>query len=466
VRQPTLRAAFGSDELIIDSFAGGGGASHGIQLALGRSPDIAINHDATAIRMHELNHPETRHFRENIWRVDPREACGSRPIGLAWFSPDCRHFSRAKGGAPVKKEIRGLAWTVTRWARAVKPRVICLENVEAFADWGPVVDGRPCPKRRGKTFRAWLSQLRGCGYEVDYRELVAADYGAPTTRNRLYLVARCDDQPIIWPEATHGAGRPLAWRAAHEVIDWSLPAQSVFERKRPLVEATMKRLANGVHRFVCGAAEPFIVRHGHFSNVTGEGDTFRGQPLTRPLSTICATNDRHLVLPFVAKHYGGPNGQQTPGLDVRQPLSTVTAVDHHALVAAFVTKFYGTSTGSDLRLPMPTVTGQGNHLAEVRALLSRYPAAKATPAQRSLFAVPERELGSVRIGGERYDVTDLLMRMLSPRELFRAQGFPDSYRIDGFTQEAQIRLCGNSVVPAVARAIVAANLLGERAVAA
>jgi DNA (cytosine-5)-methyltransferase 1 len=458
---------FDSNALIVDSFAGGGGASLGIQQALGRPVDIAINHSADAIRMHELNHPETRHYREDIWKVDPREACGSRPVGLAWFSPDCRHFSRAKGSAPVKKEIRGLAWVVTRWAKAVKPRIICLENVGDFATWGPLVDGRPCPERRGKTFRAWLSQLRNCGYEIEHRELVAADYGAPTSRKRLYLIARSDGQPIIWPEQTHGDGRPISWRAAHEIIDWSLPARSVFERTKPLVDATMKRLATGVRRFVIGAREPFIVRHGHFSNITGEGDSFRGQPLTRPLATVCATNDKHLVIPFVAKHYGGPNGQQTPGLDLRNPLSTVTAVDHHALVAAFVTKFYGTSVGSRLDRPLPTVTGQGQHLAEVRALLRRFGApAPARGGQQSLFATPPREIGSLMLKGERWDVTDLLMRMLAPRELFRAQGFDDSYRIDGFTQEAQIRLCGNSVCPPVARAIVRANVYGERAVAA
>lgn len=251
-RRPQVRASFAlPGELVVDNFAGGGGASSGIEAALGRPVDIAINHDAEAIAMHRINHPETRHFCENIWEVDPRVACGSRPVGLAWFSPDCTHFSRAKGQQPVKKEIRGLAWVVIRWAKTVRPRMIVLENVEEFQTWGPLRDGRPDPGHAGRTFRQWLGKLRGLGYTIEFRTLVAADFGAPTTRKRLYLIARRDDSAPIWPDATHGKGRRLGWRPAADVIDWSLPCPSIFERSRPLadaerrtreIEATLARL--------------------------------------------------------------------------------------------------------------------------------------------------------------------------------------------------------------------------------
>ncbi len=510
VRPPQLRASFESSDLIVDSFAGGGGASTGIEWALGRSPDIAINHDAQAIRMHGLNHPGTKHFQEDIWAVDPKEACGSNPVALLWASPDCRHFSRAKGTAPVKKEIRGLAWVVTRWAKAVRPRVIVLENVEEFQTWGPLLaDGRPDRSRGGRTFRAWLAQLRNCGYEVQFRTLVAADFGAPTTRKRLYLIARCDGQPIIWPEATHGKGREFSWRPAYEIIDWAQPCPSIFERRRPLAEATLMRIAKGCDRYVFGNAdpfivplthqgdsrvhnireplrtvtgahrgelalcEPFVVRHGHYSTITGAGlregcgaGTFRGQRLSQPLATVCATNDKNLIAPIITKHYGGVVGHR-----VDKTLGTVTSRDHHSLTAGFFTKFYGTSIGASMQVPLPTVTANnkgGGHIAEVRAFLLRYNGTGVgADVQLPLPTITTKpRFGLVTVEGEDYALSDIGMRMLIPRELYRAQGFPDTYVIDGFTKEAQIRLCGNSVSPNVAKAIVAANLLGERAVAA
>jgi DNA (cytosine-5)-methyltransferase 1 len=268
-------------ELIIDSFAGGGGASTGITAALGRSPDYAINHDREALAMHAANHPETIHLSKNIWQVDPMEVVGRRPVGLAWFSPDCKHFSKAKGGRPVKREIRDLAWTVVLWAKRVRPRVILLENVEEFADWGPLVitdegQWRPCPERRGATFKRWVGELRRLGYRVEWRELRACDYGAPTIRKRLFLIARRDGKKIIWPTPTHAApndrdviaGRKLPWRTAAEIIDWSLPCHSIFLTRaegravgvnRPLAEATMTRIAKGVKRYVLDAAQPFVI---------------------------------------------------------------------------------------------------------------------------------------------------------------------------------------------------------------
>lgn len=515
-RPPVLRASysFGS-ELVVDNFAGGGGASTGIEVALGRAPDIAINHSPEAIAMHRANHPDTRHYCEDIWQVDPLEACGNRPVGLAWFSPDCTHFSRAKGTQPLKKEIRGLAWVVIRWARAVRPRVIMLENVEEFQTWGPLDEnGRPERTGVGKTFEEWLRALTSLGYTVEFRSLVAADYGTPTTRRRLFLIARRDGSPIIWPSATHGSRKPIPWRPAAEIIDWSLPVRSIFNRPRPLAEATLKRIARGIQRYVLATShpfivplthqgdarthsvleplrtvtaanrgelalvEPYIVRHGHYSTLTGAGleegcgaGTFRGQSLKMPLGTVCATNDKHIVCPIVTKHYGGVVGHE-----VARPLGTVTSRDHHALSAAFLTKFYGTSIGSPVQQPLPTVTGGGQHLAQVHAFLVKYYGAGGHDSAQQVLeplhtVTAKARFGLVTIRGEQYRLVDIGMRMLDPRELFAAQGFAPGYVIapdhrgKPLTKTAQIALAGNSVCPQVAQALVAANMVGvqERA---
>lgn len=493
-------------ELIIDNFAGGGGASLGIELALGRGPDIAINHDREAIAMHLANHPNTRHFCEDVWQVDPLEATAGRPVGLAWFSPDCKHFSKAKGGKPVEKKIRGLAWVVIRWAAKVKPRVIILENVEEFQEWGPLLkDGSPCPVRKGHTFRRWKKQLENLGYQVECRELRACDYGAPTIRKRLFIIARCDGRPIIWPAPTHGAGR-LPYRTAAECIDWSLPCPSIFECKRPLAEATMRRIAKGIFRYVINAKEPFIVTCNHGK----EG--FRGQGVNEPMKTITASRDAHgLIVPtLIQTGYGERPGQspRVPGLD--KPLGTVVASGQkHALVAAFLAqhntgmtghdarkplstitargtqqqlvtshlvKLYGTCRdGQDNRQPMPTVRAEGTHVGEVRAFLVKYYGTDQDPQLREpLHTVTTKDrFGLVTVQGEDYYIADIGMRMLQPRELYRAQGFPDSYRIDievngkPLTKTAQVRMCGNSVCPPIAKAIVEANLLAsEQEVAA
>lgn len=513
-RQPVLRAFRAlPGELVVDSFAGGGGASTGIEAAIGRPVDIAINHSPEAIAMHKVNHPETKHFCQDIFEVDPREACGGRPVGLAWFSPTCTHFSKAKGSVPLSNKIRSLAWVVVQWAKAVKPRVIILENVEEFQTWGPLGDdGRPDPNRMGETFREWLGALSALGYALEFKCLVAADYGTPTSRRRLFLVARRDGWPVVWPNATHGAGRGESWRPAAEIIDWSLPCPSIFDRKRPLAEATQRRIARGIERYVVGAAkpfiiplthgyrgdgssdsrvhgidqpmrtitganrgeyalaQPFIVRHGHYSHKTGAGlrlgcgaGIFRGQRLEDPLATVCGTNDKHLVVPVVTKHYGRQIGH-----DVRKTLGTVTARDHHALTAAFLTKFYGTSTGSDVRAPVPTVTASGKgggHIAEVRAFLLKYYGAEGRPSAQSLkdplhTVTTKARFGLVTIAGEDYQIVDIGMRMLQPHELFAAQGFPDDYEIapeyqgKPLTKTAQIKLAGNSVCPQVAKALV------------
>jgi DNA (cytosine-5)-methyltransferase 1 len=385
-----------------------------------------------------------------VWNVDPVEACGGRPVGLAWFSPDCKHFSKAAGNAPKSKRVRGLAWVVTRWAREVKPRVIMLENVEEFETWGPL-DERGRPKTgaqknkkgrpfQGLTFRRWVSTLRRLGYVVEWRPMSACDYGAPTTRRRLFIIARCDGRPIVWPGETHGPGTSKEWRTAAEIIDWSLPCRSIFDpERRPLAANTLARIADGIQRYVVDAAEPFIVRNGHY--FANRATTFRGQGLTRPLATVCATNDKNLVLPylrkpggrtastqplvaaFMAKHYTGVVGH-----GLRRPIGTVTAKDHHSLVTAFLVKFYRNRQLQSATQPLHTVT-------------------------------PTARFGLVEVRGVRYEIADIGMRMLSPRELFNAQGFPGSYDIDCVsTQTAQIKLAGNSVCPPVSRTLVAANL--------
>lgn len=508
-RVPTLRIA--TEDLIVDSFAGGGGASLGIEWALGRSPDLAINHDAEAIAMHAVNHPATKHVVGDVWDVDPKRAVGNKRVALAWFSPDCKHFSKAKGGKPVEKKVRGLAWVVIRWARAVKPRVIILENVEEFADWGPLrEDNRPDPARRGLTFRRWLGQLKACGYEVETRELRACDFGAPTIRKRLFVIARCDGLPIVWPEPTHGTPA-VPHRTAAECIEWSLSCPSIFEPARPLADNTLRRIARGVWRFVVGAKEPFIipVTHAGDARVHGLSEPFRtitaaqrgelafvsptliqtgwgerpGQVprvpgLHKPLGTVTATRGpKHaLVAAFLAKHYSErPTGGWNGGSAMSSPFGAVTVRDHHSVVATHLLKLRGTCRdGQQLALPFPTVCARGQHLAEVRTFLTRYAeAARCEPHGRSAWAGTETATpGRVTIDGEHFEVADIGMRMLVPRELFRAQGFPDSYVIDPvvdgepLTKTAQVRMCGNSVSPVIAASLVAAQFGVERQVAA
>ena len=347
-------------EIIVDNFAGGGGASTGIELATGRSVDIAINHDVNAVAMHTTNHPETLHYCESVFDIDPVSATAGRPVGLAWFSPDCRHFSKAKGSKPVEKEIRGLAWIVIRWALAVRPRVMMLENVEEFKTWGPLLAGemRPDPDRAGETFKEFIGMLStgvpadhpalqecceflqlapdseqvqrlvaGLGYEVDYRELRACDFGAPTIRKRFFMVMRRDGQPIAWPEATHAdpkspavqAGKLAPWRTAAECIDWSIGAPSIFGRKKPLAENTLKRIARGIQRFVLDNPTPFIVKCNH-TTTKGKYDCFRGQSLQEPLQTITKTHGYAVAVPHLTKFRTGATGQE-----LTDPVPTVTA---------------------------------------------------------------------------------------------------------------------------------------------
>lgn len=422
-------------EIIVDNFAGGGGASTGIEMATGRSVDIAINHDPEAIRMHKANHPSTRHYCESVWDVDPLEICQGHPVGLAWFSPDCKHFSKAKGGKPKDKTIRGLAWVACRWAGLVRPRVIMLENVEEFKGWGPLNRRhRLIKSKAGQTYRKFVAQLQKLGYEVQTRELVAADYGAPTMRKRLFLIARCDGMPIVWPEPTHGpadsdkvkAGKLKAYVGAHTQIDFSLPCPSIFDSAeeirekygiravRPLAENTMRRIYRGLQKFILDNPEPFIVSADHGGGITA-----------MPALIQYHSETAH-------SEVRGQQGQSI-GQAPDQPLGTLTQVNHFAEVRAFLIKYYGQGTGQKITEPLDTITGNDR-------------------------------FGLVTVQGVDYQIVDIGLRMLEPDELYRAQGFPKTYVIDHdcdgkpISRTEQVKRCGNAVPPPFARALVRANL--------
>jgi len=406
-------------EIIVDNFAGGGGASTGIELATGRSVDIAINHDENAVAMHTTNHPDTLHYCESVFDVNPMAATAGRPVGLAWFSPDCRHFSKAKGSKPVEKEIRGLAWIVIRWALAVRPRVMMLENVEEFKTWGPLLaaEMRPDPTRAGETFEAFCGMLScgvpaghpalaecceflgiaadgeqaqqlvaGLGYSVDHRELRACDYGAPTIRKRFFMVMRCDGVPVTWPEPTHGDpkspavqnGKLNAWRTAAECIDWSIPAPSIFDRKKPLAENTLKRIARGIQRFVIDNASPFIVKCNHTSNRTSY-DCFRGQALSDPLQTITKTHGYAIARPVMTPLFAGTGGSefQMRPRPVNKPFFTLLTQNRTNVIAPvlapLIARQFGASVGHRADEPSATITAGGGGKSQlVSACLAKH----------------------------------------------------------------------------------------------
>ena len=541
-----------TSEIIVDNFAGGGGASTGIEIATGRLVALAVNHDPAAILMHRTNHPYTEHFQASVWDIDPKAVCRGRPVGLAWFSPDCKHFSKAKGAALVDRKIRGLAWITLRWAATVRPRVIILENVEEFQTWGPVRKGKPVKKLAGTTFRKFIRQLEALGYTVEYRELIAADYGAPTSRKRFYLVARCDGRPIVWPEPTHsktGANGLPKWRSAAEIIDWSLPCPSVFASKaeimdryglkavRPLAKNTMRRVIRGVDKFTVRSGRPCIVEcnhagAGHIADVqepyktitakhtggivapsliqyhTEQTEHVRASGLGTPINTVDASNrygltcanlveyytggrpldvaepmhtvtshDREAVVAaHIAKYYGGVVGEK-----VGEPLPTVTAIDHNAVCAAHVVKFKGDNVGTPPSEPLQTVTASAGkeracsggtfavckaYLAKMRSGddLGHWPEIRALLNEYCGYALAEDDVLLLEIGGALYYIADIGLRMLSPRELYNAMGFPPDYIIDRdyegneYKKSAQVARCGNAVCPPVASALVRANL--------
>lgn len=576
-------------ELIVDNFAGGGGASTGIEMATGYSVDIAINHDPEAIRMHKANHPNTKHYCEDVWQVDPVKACNGHPVGLAWFSPDCKHFSKAKGGKPKDKFIRGLAWVACRWAGLVRPRVIMLENVEEFKTWGPLNRGHhPIKAKQGKTFEKFVQQLTDLGYEVQFKELVAADYGAPTMRKRFFMIARCDGKPIVWPEPTHApmdsesvkAGLLKPYVGAYTQLDFSLPCPSIFDTAeeikekygiravRPLAPKTMERIARGLKKFVIDNAEPFIVQVNHsgaksdycksanepLSTVTGKHgfgivepymvqigqtgftadrskdvreplttivsknehclvevktapfmgtnttnhpggsceepihtittgnqqclisptliqyhsetskDEVRGQEITDPIMTVDSSNRYGLVTSFLHKYYDGD--YKGAGESMENPLPTVTSWDHNSVVTANLIQMNNHCDGRDVRDPIPTITAGDGHFGEVRAFLIKYygqGTGQDIKAPLDTVTAQDR-FGLVTINGTDYQIVDIGLRMLEPRELYGCQGFPADYIIDHdytgktYPRSEQVRRCGNAVCPPIPAALVRANL--------
>lgn len=543
-------------ELIVDNFAGGGGASTGIEMATGISVDIAINHDPEAIKMHKANHPSTKHYCESVWDVDPVEACDGHPVALAWFSPDCKHFSKAKGGKPKDKNIRGLAWVALRWAGLVRPRVIMLENVEEFKTWGPLNRShRPIKAKQGVTFNKFISQLWKLGYNVQFRELVAADYGAPTMRKRFFLIARCDGKPIVWPDPTHGpadseavkAGLLKPYLGAYTQLDFSLPCPSIFDTaeeikekyginaKRPLAPKTMERIARGLKKFVIDNAEPFIVQVNHsgaksdycksanepLSTVTGKhgfgvvepyivpigygerkgqeprihdieeplptivgsgkhylcepymvqirqtGFTAdRSKDVREPLTTIVSKNEHCLISPTLIQYHGETSENEVRGQAIENPIMTVDGSNRYGLVTSFLSKFYGTSTGQSIKEPLHTITAGDGHFGEVRAFLIKYYGdATGQDIKNPLDTVTTKDrFGLVTIEGVDYQIVDIGLRMLEPRELYGCQGFPDDYIIDHdyegkeYPRSEQVRRCGNAVCPPIPAALVKANL--------
>lgn len=474
-------------EIIVDNFAGGGGASTGIEMATGRSVDIAINHDVNAIAMHQTNHPDTLHYCESVFDVNPVAATSGKPVGLAWFSPDCRHFSKAKGAKPVEKAIRGLAWIVLRWALDVDPRVMMLENVEEFKTWGPLLAGemRPDPACVGETFQAFVGMLStgihadhpalaecceflnlplggegasrlvaGLGYDVDYRELRACDYGAPTIRKRFFMVMRRDGQPVVWPDATHGdpkspavlAGKLAPWRTAAECIDWSIAAPSIFSRKKPLAENTLKRIARGIQRFVIDSASPFIVKCNHTST-RNSYECFRGQGLDEPLQTITKKHGYAIAVPHLTKFRTGATGQPvtdpvptvTAGTSARpggnghalgvveaaltpfiagaggpkysakprsvaSPMHTLCNTNHACVIAPVIARQFGASIGHRADEPSATITAGGGGKSQLVTPTLIQMGYGERPGQEPRVLKLDSPLGTVTAGGNKFAV--------------------------------------------------------------
>lgn len=471
-------------ELIVDNFAGGGGASTGIEMATGYSVDIAINHDPEAIRMHKANHPSTKHYCESVWDVDPIQACKGHPVGLAWFSPDCKHFSKAKGGKPKDKAIRGLAWVALRWAGLVRPRVIILENVEEFKTWGPLNRShRPIKNKQGVTFKKFVKQFKELGYDVEFNELVAADYGAPTKRKRFFMIARCDGKPIKWPKHTHGplnseevkAGLVKPYVGAYTKLDFSIPCPSIFDTSaeikekygiravRPLADKTMQRIARGIKKFVIDNQEPFIVPIGYGER---QGQAPRIHDIREPLPTIVSSGKHYLCAPALIQYHSETSKDDVRGQMIKEPLMTVDGSNRYGLVTSFLSKFYKSGTGQDIREPVHTITTSAGHFGEVRAFLIKYYGeGTGQDIKEPLDTITSKDrFGLVTIEGVEYQIVDIGLRMLEPKELYGCQGFPDDYIIDHdfegktYSRTEQVKRCGNAVPPPFAQAIVKANL--------
>ena len=581
-------------ELFVDNFAGGGGVSTGIRMAIGRDVDIAVNHDPDAIIMHRTNHPNTTHYQESVWDIDPVKVCGGNPVALGWFSPDCKHFSKAKGAPLVDRNIRGLSWVILRWAMTVRPRVIMMENVEEIQTWGPLkYAGKnkydlpmyiPDPERKGETFKAFIGMLgsslpedkwsldaldeacefleipnngkdavrlmNGLGYKIEFKELVAADYGAPTTRKRFVLIARSDGKQIVWPRKTHAAnGKPDSlvkpWISAASIIDWSIPTYSIFATKqelkerygvnavRPLADNTLRRIIRGVDKFTIKSGKPFLVQCNHsggdraqdfespmptisshhgfgvcspvispavFSNTghsvgdsvdnpvgvvrtsgglclsaanliqyhTEQSEDVRANGFDKPLPTVDASNRYGLTTVHLTEYYGNGNA-----IDPREPMRTVTSHDREALTCVHVVKFKGDNLGQDVSRPLQTVTTSAGEFAVAEVLIQKYqpncdlgywPQVRALLNQHCGYNLADDEVLILKINGSMYYISDISLRMLTPRELYRAMGFPEDYIIDyddsgrSYPKTKQVARCGNAVSPPMAEALVRANL--------
>ena len=505
-------------EIVVDLFSGGGGASEALRQALGRDPDICINHDAWAIGMHAANHPLARHLCEDVWAADPRTECAGRPVGWLHASPDCTHFSQAKGGQPRSRATRSLSWVVLKWAGAVRPRIISLENVEQILKWGPLVAKRDRATRRvlrldgsvsapgervpidnqflvpdkrhaGRTWQHFVAALRRLGYTVQWRKLRACDYGAGTSRTRLFLVARCDGEPIQWPKPTHGPGCAQPFVTAADCIAWSAPCPSIFDRRKPLAEATLRRIARGIKRYVLDAAEPFIVP-GTAPFITEFANASRGAtwPASEPLRTQCAqVKGGHfaLVSAFIEQaNGGGPSGNPAPPRGADTPLSTITQTgSQQRLVAAHMVTMRGDNVGSAIDAPVRTLSAGGEHhaiatytlspetesnaLRVAAFLVNYYGNGQALDITHPVDTITTRDrlaLVTVQVHGVPHVIVDIGLRMLRPSELYKAQGFPPDYIIhrtaDGrpINATGAVRMVGNSVSPPPLAAIAAANL--------
>lgn len=437
-------------DLIVDCFAGGGGASVGIEMALGRPVDIAINHDPDAILMHKTNHPDALHLTEDIFKVNLKKYVKGQHVALMWASPDCTSHSKAKGGKPREKGLRILPWAVYKHAKEILPDVVLMENVEEIQQWGPLDEnGYPIPEKKGEDYKKFITAMKSLGYRFGSRELVAADYGAPTTRKRWYAVFRRDGKEIRWPEQTHSADGIgfEKWKPCGDYIDWSDLGSSIFERKKPLAEATQKRIANGIKKYIIDADKPYIVKNKEalayiiqYHGETRAGDS-RGQLLTEPIKTIDTSNRYGLVTAFITKYYKTGIGQ-----GCEEPLHTITtSPGHFGLVSAFLIKYYGVGCGQQLDKPLGTITTK-DRFGLVNVILD--------------------------IDGEQYIISDIFLRMLKPEELKLMQGFPKDYIINRdynwkkYPIAKQVARIGNSVVPIMAERLVEANCpylkVGER----
>lgn len=532
------------DEIVVDYFCGGGGAGTGLEMGLGRPVTVAKNHSPAAISMHTVNHPAARHFTTDVFEGDPDEECQGRPVGWFHMSPDCTHHSQAAGGQPRKREIRNLSWIGLKWAGKKKPRVISLENVKQILQWGPLIAKRdkatgrvikldgtvaamgervpvqqqflvPDPKRRGITWRRFVQLLEGMGYQVEWRIIKACDFGAPTSRERLFMIARCDGQPIAWPEQTHAknpAKGQQKWRTAADCIDWSVPSKSIFGRKKALANATLRRVAKGMKKFVLDNPQPFIVpianwsgelaqsadeplrtvtswpRGGSFAvaspvMIGAGGPVYAGKPApaNQPIGTLMTQSHRALVLAFIEQANGGFNTTAARSMDA--PMSTVTNTgSQQRLVTASLATLRRNCVGRAVDDPVPTMTAGAEHHALVEYklspeheegalrvaafLISYYGTENTSAADAPAPTVTTKDrlgLVTVFVKGTPYVIVDICLRMLQPHELYRAQGFPADYVIDRgadgkpFTKTEQVHMCGNSVSPPPMAALARAN---------